>query len=338
MTKSISIIVGLILLVVLVLFSMTYTVKYNEVAIRSRFGRTGPESIVRNPGLKFRLPLFADKITTIDTRLQLRESPLETIQTLDKQILLVRAYMLWHVDKEGEGPLKFFTHHPGGIEEGNQRLTEQFQTAIRTGLSRFTFDDLIGTRSRLADAEEAIKNDMKSVLDRGIEPVSVGISQMILSANTTRAVLNRMQATRSYLSDAERYKGDSEASGIESRADAQAAKIRAFALQRAEEIRAAGNKDAAKYIEAMAQDQGLAIFLAWIDALQSSLSEQTTFVMPTLMAPFHLLRLDTLTDSRGIPQPPAENGRLASEPAPTAPAASESPSKPTVAADVPGGS
>ena len=107
MSKSIAIIVGLVLLVALVLFSMTYTVSFHEVAIKTRFGKTTADSIVTEPGLKFRLPLFADRVTVYDTRLQVRETPLETIQTADGRQVVTRAFMLWKVNTNGQEPLKF---------------------------------------------------------------------------------------------------------------------------------------------------------------------------------------------------------------------------------------
>ena len=304
MTKSIAVIIGLVLLVVLVLFSMTYTVRYNEVAIRTRFGKTDADSIIHNPGLHMRLPLFADKITTIDMRLQLVESPLEIIQTVDQQQVHAKAYLLWQVQKDNEGPLQFFKSHPTGVAEANQWMGDQFSTAINVGLSRYAFEELVGTGSKLAAAEQTILDEMvKRALARGIQPVSVGISQLVLPARTTSAVLKRMEATRAYLSEAERARGDAEASGIESRAYAQAEKIRNFASQMAEEIRAEGNKDAARYIELMGQEPELATFLSSLDALQAMLSEYTTFIVPAYFDPFHLVNLDSPTDEQGIPQP-----------------------------------
>lgn len=340
MTRSIALLIGLVLLVVLILFSTTYTVRYNEVAIRTRFGKTDGDSVIRNAGLHFRLPLFADRITTIDTRLQLRESSLDAVPTSDGQLIGVRAFMMWQVDHaEGsDGPLKFITHHPNGIEDANNWLATQFNTAVRTSMAKYKFDELIGESSRLQQAEQQILNEMANAMglaNRGIQPRTVGISQLVLPPKTTTAVLRRMEATRSYLSESERYKGDAEATGITSRADAQAEKIRTFASQLADEIRTAGNKDAAKYIEMMGEEPGLAIFLTWLDALEATLSEQTTYVVPTTGAPFHLLRLDTPTDSRGLPQPAAEGGRLSADQptqpnavTPTsAPAASASPTQ-----------
>ena len=129
MSKTIAIVVGLVLLVSLLLYSMTYTVNFHEVAIKTRFGQTTPDSIVREPGLKFRLPLFADKVTTFDTRLQVRESVLDSIQTSDGQQVVVRAFLMWNVDTEGEGPLKFFRSF-ASVDAANQLLLDQFPNGI----------------------------------------------------------------------------------------------------------------------------------------------------------------------------------------------------------------
>ena len=83
MNKPLAIGVGLLLLVVLLLFSTTYTVKYNEVAVKATFGQADADSIVRDAGLHYRLPVFIDEVQKLDTRLQVVESDLEEIETSD---------------------------------------------------------------------------------------------------------------------------------------------------------------------------------------------------------------------------------------------------------------
>lgn len=304
MNKTMAIGIGVVLLVGLLLFSTTFTVSYHEVAIKSRFGRTNDASIVKEAGLKFRLPFFADKITPLDKRLQLRESPLQNIETADRLQVVVRAYMLWQVDEQGDGPLRFFQHYET-IDGANQALNDTFRNAINTGISKFKFDDLIGPNSQVKKAEEAVANEMKVVLANGIKPVMVGISQIVLPPKTSTAVLSRMLATNKVISETERIKGDAEAKGIQNRASQIAAKIEAFAKQRAEEIKQAGSEQAAGYLRTMSQDQGLAVFLAWLDALKESLGENTTVIIPTIFAPFHMMQLNAKVDARGIPQPAA---------------------------------
>jgi len=305
MNKPLAIGIGLLLLICLVLFSTTYSVSFHEVAIRQTFGQATDESVVTEPGLHFKLPIFADQITTYDTRLQLLESALDTIPTADGQQVVVRAYLLWQIDTDEGGPRRFDTSHRS-LEAASTAIDDQFRTAIAAGISRYNFDDLIGTDSRLPEAEEAILAHLDSLRETGIVPRSVGISQVLLPPRVTRNVLERMKATREILGRAERFKGDAEAERIESEARTMADKIRAFAELRAEEIRAAGNEEAARYIAEMAKDVELATFLVHLQALDRALSERTTVVLPTAFSPWHLMNLSTRVDGRGLPMPDAE--------------------------------
>jgi hypothetical protein len=146
--------------------------------------------------------------------------------------------------------------------------------------------------------------EMDSVRSKGIEPVTVGVSQLVLPPKTAQAVLMRMQATRTKLSDQERGKGQARATAIQNRAAADAEKIKAFAEQLAADIRAKGEQESARYLTRMGEAEELAIFLLWCDTLQSSFSKYATLVMPVSTAPLHLLNLGTPVDRHGIPQPP----------------------------------
>ncbi|MCA9296120.1 MAG: hypothetical protein KC983_06370, partial [Phycisphaerales bacterium] len=203
MSKLIATIVGLILLAILVLFSTTYTVPFTGVAIQSRFGETNSDSIKREPGLKFRLPIFADKITQYDTRLRLIESPVESVKTADEQQVLVKAFMLWRIDAEGDGPLRFMRSYETE-EKARDDLTDQFRSALLR-LGQYKIDDLLGEDSKLADAEEQIRLQLETALAaQGVTPVQVGLSQFLLPKESARAVLERMKATRERLAQAER--------------------------------------------------------------------------------------------------------------------------------------
>ena len=145
MKKTVAIVVGAVILAVLLLFSMTYSISFNEVGIRSRFGKIDEMSIVREPGLHFRLPFFADSVDTFDTRVQLLESPLDNLQTKDGQQIVVKAFMLWKINTDGNGPLDFYQSYPS-IREANLILSTQFRDAVST-LSQYNFEELIGERT-----------------------------------------------------------------------------------------------------------------------------------------------------------------------------------------------
>jgi hypothetical protein len=76
-----------------------------------------------------------------------------------------------------------------------------------------------------------------------------------------------------------------------------------FADQWAARIEAKGNEEATRYYQEMKSESELAIFLAWLDTLKASLSQNTTYITDTTRAPFHLIDLDSPADAKGIPQP-----------------------------------
>jgi regulator of protease activity HflC (stomatin/prohibitin superfamily) len=113
-----------------------------------------------------------------------------------------------------------------------------------------------------------------------------------------------MKTRRDTLAEAERDRGAAEALRITSEAQTSADKILAFASQRAQEIRARGEEQAAEYLQQMSRDENLAVFLIWLDALEKALSRNTTVILETDFAPWHLMNMDGQEDSEGlIPQP-----------------------------------
>ena len=286
---------------------MTYTVSFHEIGIQSRFGETSEDSIVREPGLHFRLPFFADSVAILDTRLKIHQSPLEMLQTSDGQQIVVKAFLLWNVSSQGTSPLDFYRSY-GSVDSAKNTIDGQFRDAL-TVLSAFTFDELTGETNKLAKAEEAILGKLNSLGETGINPVSVGINRLILPPKTTTAVLNRMQARRDTLAEQRRAKGMADAEAIRAEASAKHDKIMAFAAQRAEDIRAEGESQAAEYLKEMGKYEELAIFLAWLDAVETALSKNTTLVLESDVAPWHLLNINQTNSSNGIPKPLASDGK-----------------------------
>jgi len=304
MRRPLVIATGFTIFCILLLFSMTFTVSFHEVGILSRFGETSENSIVREPGLHFRLPFFADSVAILDTRLKIHQTPLQMLQTSDGQQIVVKAFLLWQVDKDGISPLDFYRSY-GSTDNAKNSIDGQFRDAL-TVLSSFTFDELTGETNKLSDAEDAILQKLLVLHETGIIPVSVGINRLLLPPKTTTAVLKRMQARRDTLAEQRRAKGTADAEAIRAEATAKHDKIMAFASQRAEDIRAEGEAQAAVYLEEMGKDEELAIFLAWLDAVETALSRNTTLVLESDVAPWHLLNLKQ-SSNKGIPMPNRTN-------------------------------
>ncbi len=301
---GISMMIGAVIVLVLVLYNTTYTVNFHEIAVVTRFGK--PEAVVRDKGLHFKAPFFIDQVTRLDTRLQLIESPLETVLTKDGQQVVVQAYMLWKIDSSDAEVRNFFNSYTT-LEGASKALETQLQGALRA-IGSYSFGDLIGQRNKLTEAESSILADLKSTRLTGTDPVSVGIAQVVLPPKTTVAVLGRMSAVQEKLAQLEEEKGNSAATALRSQATSQADTIRNFANQWAARIEAKGNEEATRYYQEMKEEADLAIFLSWLDTLRASLTGSTTFVMDTTRAPFHLVDLNSPTDAKGIPQPKSSKG------------------------------
>ncbi len=299
MRRRIPVIIGLALVGVLVLFNTTYTVNEHEIAIVSRLGR--PAEVVGESGLHIKAPFFIDRVTSLDTRLQLIESPLETVLTKDGQQVVAQAFLLWRINPAPAQALDFHSSY-GDLAAAEGELETRLQGALRL-LGGFEFNQLIGTSSKIGDAEKAILADLQATSTTGVEAVKVGISQLVLPPKTTVAVLRRMSAVQETLGSLEESKGASSADAIKSMAATQADTIRAFTAQWAAEIEAKGAEEAATYYEQMRDEAELAIFLAWLDTLKASLSGSTTFVGDMSRPPFHLLDPDATISATGIPIP-----------------------------------
>jgi regulator of protease activity HflC (stomatin/prohibitin superfamily) len=299
MKKPVPILVGALLLIGLVLFNTTYSVNFHEVAIKTRFGKA--QGVERDAGLHLKAPFFIDRVTTLDSRLQLADSPLEPVQTRDGQQVMAQAFLLWRLAEQDEDVLRFFENY-ASIEDAGKSLEGQLQTALRV-LGSFDFDEIVGAESRLDEAEQRVFDELRRALPKGIDAVSVGLTQVTLPSKSAQAVIRRMEATQKRLGETERSRGNAEAQLITAQAANAADKIRAFAEERAKAIEAQGTREAARYLEQMSEAQELAVFLAWCDALRAAASDQATIVLDSTMAPMHLLNLDAPVGPDGIPRP-----------------------------------
>ncbi|MBG83143.1 MAG: hypothetical protein CMJ40_01200 [Phycisphaerae bacterium] len=306
MKKIAAIVIGLIILSVLLLFSMTYSVGFNQVALKSHFGKVDSSSIIREPGLHFRWPFFADSVTTYDTRVQLLKTGQENLQTADGLQVVIQAFLLWRLDAEGEGPLKFYQSYPE-MSDASGALITQFRDAVSV-VSEYEFNDLLGEGNKLNEIESKILARMGTAVSEGVKPVSAGISRILLREKVSQEVIKGMQARRNTLAENERARGEAEAERIRSEATTITDKIYAFAEQRAQEIRTRADERSARYLEEMSQDEELAVFLIWLDTLQKALSKNTTVIIDTDFAPWHLMKPESPDGSLRIPKPRAGEG------------------------------
>lgn len=312
MNKSFTIVVGIAVLLGLAIYFMTYSVPYNQVAVVTTFAkvdRDRPErNVVQEPGIRFKLPPPFQSVRKIDQRLQLVDTRLDTRATRDQLQVIVQAFLLWKVDDSSAGGVvNFYESYRGDTDAASADLEQRLRTAM-AALSSFDFEDLVGPNNRLEAVEQAILDQLnvgdgasRGLASLGIQPVSVGLSQVLLPAETARTVVQRMQQERRVLAEIERSKGEAEFQRIRSDATQKSQRIRQYAETLANRIRVEGDRRATAAIAGLSEEPDLAIFLIWLDALEEIASRNSTFVMPTDMAPVHLLNIASA--GSGVPKP-----------------------------------
>jgi membrane protease subunit HflC len=299
MTRSLPITIGAIFFLILVAYNTTYTVKFHELAILTRFGSAA--GVDREPGLHLTWPFFIDQVTRIDTRMQMVESPNTTIMLADNQQVVIQAFVLWRVDDGDEGAMAFFTRF-SSLDAASRSIEQELPGAF-SRIQSYRFGDLIGAGSKLAEAEASVLAELQGKNLPGVKLVSVGISQIGLPPKAAFAVLGRMAEVQVTLAREQESRGTSEAKSIESTAASEADIIRRFAEQWAAEIRARGDAEAARYYAKMNEYGDLAVFLAWLDTLKAGMTGAATIIADTKSAPMHLLNVDSPTNANGIPMP-----------------------------------
>lgn len=315
--RFLSLIILLFFVLAILSFSMLYTVRFTETAVVTTFGKAGENSIISEPGLRFKLPYPIQSVTKYDTRTRIINARSETQQTADDFQIIVEAYMTYRV----EDPLKFFR----AFSNAGDRSIDHFVKAeddvlrdlLRSALgqtSNFAMNDLFSPSqdaSKLPELEGRVMSTLTSsssagtsLEDYGIRITSVGIDRIILPEDTTDAVITRMGANRDRLAERYESEGRSQARAIEAEARSNADKIRAFAQRRADEILAKGEAEAAPYLAQQNINPDLAVFIQNIRLMRESMAKKFTLIFSTSDYGMQLFDPDILKKTDGdLPVP-----------------------------------
>ncbi len=314
MRFSLVLVFAAIIVLGFVAFMLTYTVRFTEVGIVTTFGSATENDVVREAGLKWRLPYPVNKVTTYDTRVRLLQTRSETQQTADNRQVIAEAFVTWRVSD----PLKFFQRFSTAGSESRdhyraaERTIENLLRSAMSEVSAYRFDELFSQDgSKLEQLEGGVLERLRVAGDNGrglseygIEPVFVGINRIVLPADTTEAVFARMKAQRDRLAAEAQSRGESLALTIVNDAESAAARIRAFAQQLAETIRVQGEEEAARYFAQLNQAKDLAIFIDQLEFMKALLGKRATLVLSTDQMGLGVFSPDALSTTNGSGVPP----------------------------------
>lgn len=284
--------VAILFVVVLLVYAMTFTVRFTEAAVVTYFGEVSDE--ITEPGLRFKWFYPIEGVTKYETTNRLSQARIETYQTRDDRQLIVGAFAIWRVKPEQVGTFyrRFSNSGPRAADHyrAAATLVEDTLRSSMSELSAYTMSDLFTpneSASLLEQLEDRVLAQMKSTLEGqgersfGIEVVQAGVARTSLPQTTTEAALERMRQDRARIVTSLQERGNSEAGAIRSQAESNAAKIRSFAEARARQIRARGDQEAARYLAQMTEVPGLAIYLKNLELLEEAMFSRATLLFST---------------------------------------------------------
>ena len=307
-------IAGLVVLVLLA-YMCTFTVRYTESAVRTTFGSASEKSVKTEPGLYFKAPWPIQNVTTYDTRVRLLDLKVETQQTRDNRTIAVEAYCTWRVTN----PLRFFQKFSSAGERSEEhyaRAEEALRASLRGAaaeISNYSMEELFTTTqgtSKLPELENKMlvaftdKRDQADsrLADYGIQAVSVGITRIQLPQEVTKAVFDRMRAGRERLAREIESQGQSQAEAIRVKATADASRITAFAEALAQNIRTQGDIEARPFLAQMNDNPELAVFMQNMEFIRKLPARTATLILPSTLPGFDALMPDYVQRAKAAGQ------------------------------------
>ena len=281
---------------ILLLYLVTYTVKFQEAALLLKFGKV--QQVVTEPGLKFKLPTPINTVVKFDTRVRTLAMSNYQTQTRDKQNVIVSIYVNWRISD----PEAFYSKYRSGntdiMYNAEEKLQEIWKDRTYNLFAEYKFGELItldpgkfklldlerGPDSMLSRVRAAMQED-----NYGVEIVDVGISRLGVPDNVTESVFQRMQADRQAVVTELVSEGNKYALTITGEATSQATIIKAEAEAEAKSIRGEGDALAAEYYSTFLKNPKLANFLRRLETLRKTLNDRTTIILDKSNPPYQLL-------------------------------------------------
>lgn len=287
---------------VFVLYMITYTVAYNEIAIITTFdSATEPVqseleagkdsgSVIQEPGLKFKWPWPIQRVRTFPTQYQILQDTPEQLRLKDGNTIIINLALTWKI----KDPLAFSIAHED-MKDAEDKLLAQMRDLRSIISNNYGFDQLVNEdpeKVELDQLEDAVAAELTRRLDDtdpdgnnlrwGIEVAKVTVAKMLYTESTAASVNERMTATQERKAQDIRSQGDSQAAAIVSEAESISKRLRDFANTVASEIEVLGREEAnailSKYSEKGASED-LAIYLRQLEAIEKILANRTTFVL-----------------------------------------------------------
>jgi modulator of FtsH protease HflC len=259
---------AVIAVAVILAFSAFYIVDERQQALVLQFGET--KQVVRQPGLKFKIPFIQDAVY-IDKHILDLDSPSQEVIASGQKRLVVDAFARYRVID----PLLFY-QRLSTIENANSRMSVLLNSAVRRVLGGVSFENIVSQdRGELMGTiSQQVNTDAEQF---GLEVVDVRIRRADLPEANSQAIFNRMQTERQREATEIRAQGAEAAQRITARADRDVTVLVAEANRESEQVRGEGDATRNRiFAEAYTQDPDFFAFYRSMRAYEESFKPADT--------------------------------------------------------------
>ena len=229
-----------------------------------------PKRVIKEPGLKFKLPLIQNTVD-YDKRILDYDLPVEEIIASDQKRLVVDRFARYKI----LDPLKFYqtVRNENGIRN---RLNSIIIAALRRVVGGVKLSSL------LTDKRQSIMSDIRDEVNReaqrfGIEVIDVRIRRADLPEANSLAIFDRMKSEREKEAREYRAQGQEASKRIRSIADRDKTVILANASKKGQILKGEGDSQSIKiYANAFKKDPEFFMFYRSMQAYKESLSDEST--------------------------------------------------------------
>ena len=263
-----TVIIIFLFLLFLTAYGSMFVVHQVQQVLVLQFG--DPKRVIKEPGLKFKLPLIQNTVD-YDKRILDYDLPVEEIIASDQKRLVVDPFARYKI----LDPLKFYqtVRNENGIRN---RLNSIIIAALRRVVGGVKLSSL------LTDKRQSIMSDIRNEVNReaqrfGIEVIDVRIRRADLPEANSLAIFDRMKSEREKEAREYRAQGQEASKRIRSIADRDKTVILANASKKGQILKGEGDSQSIKiYANAFKKDPEFFMFYRSMQAYKESLSDEST--------------------------------------------------------------
>ncbi|WP_323845856.1 protease modulator HflC [Microbulbifer magnicolonia] len=267
------VIIAALLLAILAISSSAFVVKETEKAVLLKFGR-----MIRadyEPGLYFKIPLVHE-LRKFDARIQTVDSSPVRMLNAENKFMMVDSYAKFRIFDVS----RFYVATRGDERNAVRLLSEQINDRLRNQFGVRDLHEVVsGQRDELM--AEITKNlNQVAQTNLGVEVIDVRVKRIDLPPEVSESVFQRMRAGRELEARDHRARGAEASERIRANADRQVVEIESEAYRESEQLRGAGDADAAAiYAAAFNKDPEFYRFTRSLKAYRESFNDRADMLL-----------------------------------------------------------